>query len=128
MHNIIAKKVLDRGGITLQLHGNSLVDATEVTGDYWYYPVLPDCTVIVSESDLPAAITAFVATNSPELQLPNRYLGIWENPATNQYYIDINERASSKVEAKKRIEQINQKSVRKILAIYNPSTSITIHC
>ncbi len=128
MHNKIAKKVLDRGGITLQLHGNSLVDVTEVTGDYWYYSVLPDRTVIVDAHDLPATINAFVAANTPELQRPNRYLGIWENPASNQYYIDINERANSRAKAKKHIEQINQNSVRKILAMYNPSTSVTVTC
>lgn len=125
MHHKIAKKVLDRGGITLQLHGNNLADAAEVAGDYWYYPILPDCTVIVNEYDLPAAINAFVAADARELQRPNRYLGIWKNPSDNQYYIDVNERSPTKAHAIKRVKQINAQSKRQILAIYNPAEELS---
>lgn len=129
MHNRVAAKAISQGGITIQLHGNSLADAKEVAGDYWYYPVLPDSTVIVSELALPKAVVAFVTTHATALRQPNRYLGVWRNPSNSQYYIDINERSPTKKHATRRVKQINAQSQRQILAIYNPSNGdfITIH-
>ncbi|NCU38105.1 hypothetical protein EOL96_03570 [Candidatus Saccharibacteria bacterium] len=126
MHKTVARKAFHQGGITLQLHSNSIADATEVAGDYWYYPVLPDNTVIVSEHDLPTAIAAFVTTNAPELQRPNRYLGVWCNPTNSQYYIDINERSPAKTHAIERVKQINAQSKRQILSIYNSSCDTSL--
>lgn len=113
-------KIIENGGITLRLFGLDLVNSKEVGGNYWYFPLLPDRTIIVDEDKLPEGLDRFVAINSDVLFKRGRYLGVWHNPGDSKYYLDINIRRRDKIDALQKVATINKSSTRKILAIYNP--------
>lgn len=104
------------GGITLRMVGDTVA---QVGGDFWYYPLLPDKTLIAERHKLEPAYVEFIALNKAELAKRGRYLGVWLNPISNQYYFDINVRAKTKKQALEHIGQINKVSQRQILAAFN---------
>lgn len=121
MFNSLIKKAIAGGGITFRLHQSDyLDDAEEIAGDYWYYPVLPDSTLIVDEPALSDQTMLFISKYSAEIFQPDRYLGIWRNPEDKMYYVDVNERSREKAEAIASAKAINARSSRQIIAIYNP--------
>lgn len=122
----LLEKAQQEGGITLRFNMSTRERVEEVRGDYWYYPVFPDQTSICGIDDLEATFTVFRLNNLYILTQPNRYLGIWLNSADNMYYLDINERSKTEAGAKNRADQINAKTKRKIIAIYNPATNKTV--
>ena len=115
-----------QGGITLKFNPSSNNNLRQVGGDYWYFPAFPDKTKIVAPERLEAAFAEFAATHAQDLARRGRYLGIWRNPHTGDYYLDINTRAKTKEQAIKRMEQINKVSKRHILAAYNPARDDTV--
>lgn len=119
-------KIIENGGITLKLLGLDLVNSLEVGGNYWYFPLLPDCTLLVGEDQLSVELEKFMLDNSAELLKRGRYLGVWLNPKDKKYYIDINVRSKTERGALKRVTVINKSSTRKILVIYNPATNIVV--
>lgn len=125
MYSDILQKALQQGGITVALDVDNPQNATEVGGDYWYYPLHPDKTVVIGEQQLAEAVKVFVQENKNDLAKAKQYLGIWRNPEDNNYYIDINERSRTKADAINRVKQINAHSKRQILAIYNPKREQT---
>ncbi|NCU30862.1 hypothetical protein EOL73_03055 [Candidatus Saccharibacteria bacterium] len=114
-------EIIKNGGTTLRLLGENLSHSKEVGGDYWYFPLLLDRTLLVVESQLSAELEKFVLKNSAELLKRGRYLGVWFNPKDERYYLDINVRDKTEVGALKTVTDINKSSSRKILAIYNPT-------
>lgn len=114
----IIDKIKCDGGITLRIEPDG--HAQLARGDYWYFPVLPDTTVICSISRLEPALATFRTDYHDELAADNRYLGIWFNPDENRYYIDVNERHADKSAALDHARAINKSSKRQIIAIYNP--------
>jgi len=123
----ILRRAAHNGGITLKFNPNSKNKLRQVGGDYWYFPAFPDKTKIVTPERLEPAFAEFTATYAQELAWPGRYLGLWRNPKTGNYYLDINIRATTKEQALKRMEQINKVSKRRILAAYNPSRDTTVN-
>lgn len=113
--------IIENGGATLKLTVTSLAEAMKVGGDFWYFPLLPDRTLLVNEDRLRAELEKFVSNNSVELLKHGRYLGVWFNLKDEKYYLDINVRSKTEDRALKRVANINKSSTRKILAIYNPT-------
>jgi len=121
------RRIIENGGATLKLTVTSLAEAMKVVGDFWYFPLLPDCTLLVNEDQLSAELEKFVLNNSAELLKRGRYLGVWFNPKDEKYYLDINVRSKTEDGALKRVAKINKSSTRKILAIYNPSIDVVVN-
>lgn len=115
------RRIIKNGGATLKLSGVCLAEAIEIGGDFWYFPLLPDCILLVGANQLSAELDKFVLNNSAELLKRGRYLGVWFNPKDEKYYLDINVRSKTEDRALKRVANINKSSTRKILAIYNPT-------
>ena len=123
MHMDVIKHIQASGGITLRYTNGVPV---QVDGDYWYFPVQPDVTVIVAQQRLAVAYNEFVANNINALAMRGRYLGVWLNPDTDQYYFDITIRATTKGSALKYMTRINSVSQRQILAAFNPLRGATL--
>lgn len=125
---LIEKSIAD-GGITFRFNeSRNFDDVEEAGGDYWYYPVLPDSTLIVDEHILYEQTKLFISASAGGVFRPDWYVGIWRNPDDDMYYIDINERSAEKAEAIKRVKAINSCSSSQIIAIYNPDLdeSVTV--
>jgi hypothetical protein len=121
MFEHLIRKAIADGGITFRFDkSKNLDDAEEIAGDYWYYPVLPDSTLIVDEQILYEQTKLFISTNASEVFRQNRYVGIWRNPEDKMFYVDINERKQDKDAAIQAVKAINSRSSRQIIAIYNP--------
>jgi len=123
MHMDVIKLIQANGGITLRYTNGVPV---QVGSDYWYFPVQPDATVIVARQRLEPAYNEFVANNINALATRGRYLGVWLNPDTDQYYFDITIRATTKASALRYIARINSVSQRQILAAFNPARNETL--
>lgn len=119
--------IIKNGGVTLKLSSAGLAEAKEVGGDFWYFPLLPDYTLLINEDRLSAELEKFVLKNSTELLKRGRYLGVWFNPKDEKYYLDINVRSKTEDRALKRVASINKSSNRKILAIYNPTKDVVVN-
>jgi len=123
MHMDVIKQIQANGGITLRYTDGA---AKQVGGDFWYFPAKPDNTMIVARQRLEPAYNEFVANNINALATRGRYLGVWLNPDTDQYYFDITIRATTKASALRYIARINSVSQRQILAAFNPARNETL--
>lgn len=113
-------------GISLKVTFDPEPAFQEVAGDFWYYTLLPDQTLICGHDKLKPAFLDFVNKHQGELSKSDRFLGIWLNPEDNMFYIDVNARAKSPEETLQRVDNINRSSARQIIAAYNPAKDETL--
>ena len=118
-------QIITEGGITLQLDARNNTYRS-VGGDYWYFPVAPDATVIIDGSRLEAGFHDFVTSNRQVLMQDDTYLGVWRNPSDSKYYLDICTRDTDHDRALTTARSISDKSDRTIKSIYNPEQDATI--
>jgi hypothetical protein len=73
MFDSLIQKAITDGDITFRFNeSENLDDAEEVGGGFWYFPVLPDSTLIVDEHILYKQTKLFISTNPGE-ELEMRY-------------------------------------------------------
>lgn len=96
--------------------------------DAWGFPRHPDETAILPpDADLKAALAAFVTANAALLDEPNCWLGTWVNPETNAIYLDVTTSCQTLGEVLEVTAEINARSRRKIIAVYNSALDETIY-
>ena len=103
------------GGVTAQWPSGKL----KCKDDAWYFPALPDETVITSEDTLEKALDNFLARFDSELQKDDRYLGICFDKEANRYHIDVNCRVEDTAKAIEMANTFSANSTYKIKSIYN---------
>lgn len=112
------------GGVTIDLRNRRAVKL----GNVWVYPKYPDLTVIKSlNSDLSKLLEGFIRHNEDKLLEDKCYLGVWENPKTSDYYIDIITFESELVTAINKAKECGKKRGRNIVAIYNDFLRKTVY-
>lgn len=120
----VIANILLNGGITTKLHNDDCI--TEITEDAWYFPAQPDDTTVVKEDHITTCLREFIDNHHKQLIRPDRYLGVWRNPETGRYHIDVNRADPDKASAIKTAKEISRSSRQKILAIYNINRDRTI--
>lgn len=96
--------------------------------DAWGFPKYPDRTVIVPpDADLAAALAAFTSANAVFLDEPNCWLGTWVHPGTGEVYLDVTTSRRALGEVLEVTAQINARSERKIIAVYNSALDETVY-
>jgi hypothetical protein len=124
--NFLAEAIniaVSHGGVTVDLVNNKITKDTNA----WFFPRYPDKTVICPHnSNLTGEINNFISINKNLLINQNNYLGVWLNPQTDEWYLDITASNIDRDDALSQAKQISDISGRKIVSIYNPFTKETI--
>lgn len=111
------------GGVTFDIRTSSVLNPSDV----WFYPKYPECTAIVEKSLVTNALYDFVAQEHERFHEDGCYLGLWRNPHTDTFYIDITTRSASKEYAVDEARRISIERGRKIVSIYNPVRNQTVY-
>lgn len=114
----------ETGGVSLDIINNCLVKPH----NYWMFPKYPSKTLIIpTTANIKRETLAFINKNKTFLNEPGCMLGIWINPKTNEYYLDITTTRESKEQALDDARQYSIEQGRNIVAIYNPLIDQTIY-
>ena len=96
--------------------------------DAWGFPKYPGKTAILSpEIDLLAELRIFIETNETYLKEEDCCLGTWINPHTKHYYLDVTTSCADLDEARQAAKTISVKEGRKIIALYNSKSEMTVY-
>lgn len=110
------------GGVSASVEQRKLLNPR----DSWYFPKYPSRTRIVPQSvNLLIELETFIKDNMELLLEEDTFLGVWLNPNTGHYYIDITTSIDILDLAKKTAKDISQREGRKIVTLYNPSKNKT---
>ena len=96
--------------------------------DAWGFPKYPGKTAILSpEIDLLAELRIFIETNETYFKEEDCCLGTWINPHTKHYYLDVTTSCADLDEARQAAKTISVKEGRKIIALYNSKSEMTVY-
>lgn len=119
----IISKAIENGGATIDLSRGAI--ATDIDG--WLFPEFPSKTrIYLQTSKLSTQVEHFIVENEALFEQTGRFLGLWVNPQSQELYVDICCVVKDKKAALERAKAINEKSSRKILAMYNLKFDETI--
>lgn len=111
----IAEAARRDGGATIDWSDQQVIN----NDDAWYFPAQPDATQVVDDENLLRALIDFTQRHEGRLKEADRYLGVWRDPQTNKYHIDINIRIKNQAKAKLLAKKLSKESSYTIKSIYN---------
>lgn len=120
----IVRHVSMHGGVTVDCRKQRVVEL----GDVWLYPKYPSKTLIIpSSEDLFETLAAYLHQYQKLLTDEDCYFGVWLNPKSQAYYLDINTTKTSKDDAITDAVARSKHDGRNIVSIYNPRYAKTIY-
>ena len=115
--SILVKEIGQTSGVSASIDQRKLLNPR----DSWYFPKYSSRTRIVPQTaNLFVELEKFVKDNMELLIEENTFLGVWLNPNTHHYYLDITTSIDDLDIAKKTAKEISRREGRKIVTLYNP--------
>ncbi len=112
------------GGVTFDIINNSIVKPK----DHWLFPKFPSKTLILkSDVGINIEVKSFIENNLVYLSDQDTYFGLWINPKTQDYYLDIITAMEDENKAMEKARELSKKERRQIVSIYNPDKNETIY-
>lgn len=122
--NKVIEEIMQSGGASVDVKRQIIVQPQ----DYWMFPKYPSKTRIIPKTmDLKREIDKYLEDCKVQLHEKGVYFGIWLNPKTNEYYLDITMTVGEMKEAILVAKKISIDEGRKIVAIYNPLRNETVY-
>jgi len=120
----IISQTIDRGGVSTDIKSQAILPPANT----WSFPKYPSKTrILPPDLDLQKELEKFIDKNEELLLEEGCFLGIWINPNTKNYYLDITTSVEDLEKAKKVAKKISRKEGRKIVSIYNSHLDKTIY-
>lgn len=115
--SMLEEEIGKTGGVSASIDQRKLLNPR----DSWCFPKYSSRTRIVPQTaDLLIELETFVKDNMEFLIEEDTFLGVWLNPNTQHYYLDITTAIDDLNIAKKTAKEISRREGRKIVTLYNP--------
>jgi len=122
--HLLIRKTNKTGGATADMEKKKLL----VPKNAWFFPKYSSKTKIIPlNTNLLKELETFVNDNKGLFLEKNTFLGVWLNPNTQHYYLDVTTSVEDLNFAKKTAKEISIREGRKIVTLYNPKLNKTVY-